>query len=99
MFRFLIITSLTLTLMGCCCLHDARGPSNTCKVHHTHMETVTVPGWGGCKLPTLHYAEARAKLFPNAGGDYLPSPWPWKRQRVYICDACVRAKDEWIENH
>jgi hypothetical protein len=47
-------------------------------------------------LPTSEYAEARMKLFPNAGGDYLPSPWPWKRKRTYICDSCVRAKEDWV---
>jgi transcriptional regulator with GAF, ATPase, and Fis domain len=35
------------------------------------------------------------ELFPNAGGDYLPSPWPWKRERTYICNECVAAKAKW----
>src|SRR5438067_13917245 len=91
MFRFLIILVLTITPTGCCCLHDARGPSSTCEIHHVTMRSVTAPGWGGCMLPTIQYDEARAKFFPHAEGDYLPSPWPWKRQRVYICDDCVRA--------
>jgi hypothetical protein len=50
-------------------------------------------------LPTTDYAEARGRLFPHADPDYLPSPWPWKRQRISRCDECVRAKTEWIEGH
>src|SRR5438876_9882116 len=99
MLRFLTIMLVAVAMTGCCCLHDARGPSSTCEVHLTAMKSTTAPGWGGCALPTIQYAEARTKLFPNAGGDYIASPWPWKRQRVYICDDSVRAKDEWSKNH
>lgn len=98
MFPFLTITLIAVTLTGCCCLHDARGPSNICEVHHTTMRSTTEPAWGGCMLPTFPYAEARSKLFPNAGGDYIPSPWPWKRQRVSICDECLHAKER-FGNH
>ena len=99
MFRFLTITLTAVALTGCCGLHDSRGPSSTCEAHLTAMRSVTVPGWGGCKLPTIPYSEARKKLFPHAGGDYMPSPWPWKQERAYLCDDCVRAKDEWIKNN
>jgi hypothetical protein len=99
MFRALTIIFIAAAMTGCCCLHDARGPSNTCEVHHMTMRSTTAPGWGGCVLPTIQYAETRTRLFPNASGDYMPSPWPWKRQRVYVCDDCIRAKDEWIKNH
>src|ERR1700704_5101350 len=98
MFRFLIITVIAITMTGGCCLHDARTPASTCAVHQKAMKPVTVAGWGGCVLPTVPYSEARNKSFPNAGRDYLPSPWPWKRERVYVCDDCIRARDEWIKS-
>src|ERR1051325_5898827 len=95
MFRFLTIMLIAVSMTGCCCLHDARGRSSICEVHHTTMRSTIAPGWGGCMLPTIQYAEIRTKLFPNASKDYIPSPWPWKRQRVCICDDCVRANNEW----
>jgi len=63
------------------------------------MHSVTIRGAGGCVLLTADYASARARLFPHADQDYLPSPWPWKRQRISRCDECVRARTEWIESH
>ncbi len=41
MFRFLTITLIAVAMTGCCCLHDARGPSSTCEVHHTTMRSTT----------------------------------------------------------
>jgi hypothetical protein len=59
------------------------------------MKTEVIRDWGGCVLPTFPYAEARQKRFPHAYPDQLPSPWPWKRERIYICPGCVRAQEEW----
>ena len=63
------------------------------------MKPTRVPASAGCVIPTPEYGRAREKDFPNAGGDYPPSPWPWKRQTVYICDPCVAARDEWIKGN
>ena len=63
------------------------------------MRTEVIRDWGGCVLPTFPYAEARQKLFPHAYPDQLPSPWPWKRERIYICPDCIRAREEWIKQN
>jgi hypothetical protein len=95
MVRSVVISTVVVGLAGCCCTHDTRGPSNVCEVHHVVMKSVTVPGWGGCKLPTATYAEARQNLFPHVYPLQVDSPWPWKRKQIYICDACVIAENEW----
>jgi len=95
MLRVLCLATALAGLSGCCCLRDERGLSNICEVHPVAMKTTTVPGWGGCVLPTTTYAEARSKLFPNTYPDQLNSPWPWKRKRVYICSECVAAQQTW----
>lgn len=94
--RFLIIGLAAAILSGCCSTRDARGPSNVCEVHHTTMRTEVIRDWAGCVLPTIPYAEARRKLFPHAYPDQLSSPWPWKCERIYVCDDCVRARVEWL---
>ncbi len=66
-----------------------------CEVHHIAMKSVVVPGWGGCKLPTTTYAETRQKLFPHTYPFQVDSPWPWKRQRIYLCGECVAAEKKW----
>jgi hypothetical protein len=93
--RVLSITLTAMVLTGCCCLRDARGPSDTCEVHHTAMKTASVPGWGGCRYATTTYAEARPKLFPHTYPFRMPSPWPWKRERISLCDDCIGAEQEW----
>ena len=98
MLRFAVIAVTLAGLTGCCCVRDARGPSSDCEVHRTPMKTEVIRDWGGCVLPTPPYAEARQKLFPHAYPDQLPSPWPWKRERIYVCPDCVRAQEEW-EKH
>ena len=55
--------------------------------------------YGGCVLPTLTYAEARDKFFPHVYPDQLPSPWPWKRERIYVCPECLQAQNEWLEQN
>jgi hypothetical protein len=95
MWRSILLAMAVIGLSGCCCLRDDRGPSNVCEVHHVAMESTTVPGWGGCKLPTRTYANARSNLFPNTYPHQLNSPWPWKRERVYICAECVEAQKRW----
>jgi hypothetical protein len=97
MSRILFFVLLVVGLSGCCCLRDDRGPSNVCDVHHITMKSTTVPGWGGCMLPTVTCAEARAKLFPHVHPDQVDSPWPWKRERVYICDECLTAQEKWLD--
>ena len=49
-------------------------------------------------LPTTTYAEARTSEFPHTYPFYLPSPWPWMRERIYLCDDCIRAEVEWMKN-
>jgi hypothetical protein len=49
--------------------------------------------------PTQTYAEAQLKLFPHAYPDQLPSFWPWKRERIYLCEDCIHAKERWIKQH
>ena len=98
MLQIFFLAAVVVGLSGCCCLRDDRGSSNVCEVHHVPMRTTTVPGWGGCVLPTTTYAEARAKLFPHVYPDQLDSPWPWKRKRVYICGECVAAQKRWEED-
>jgi len=95
MLRILFLATAVLGLSGCCCLRDDRGPSNACEVHHVAMKSTTVPGWGGCVLPSVTYADARAELFPHVYPDQVDSPWPWKRKRVYICDECLAAQNRW----
>ena len=95
MLRVAIIAFLLVSLAGCCSIRDARGPSSVCEVHQVCMKTEVIRDWGGCVLPTFPYAEARQKRFPHAYPDQLPSPWPWKRERIYICPGCVRAQEEW----
>ena len=84
MLRILALAAVIIGSSGCCCLRDDRGPSNVCEVHHVPMKSMTVPGWGGCVLITVTYANARSKLFPHVYPDQLNSPWPWKRKRIYI---------------
>ena len=95
MLRLFIFLLAVIGVTGCCCTRGARGPSSICAVHQVAMRSAVVPGWGGCKLPTTTYAEARQKLFPNTYPFQLNSPWPWKRQRLYICDECIAAEKEW----
>jgi hypothetical protein len=100
MLRFSVVLVAVLGLTGCCCTREARGPSSVCEVHYAAMRSVVVPGWGGCKLPTTSYAEARQKLFPHTYPFQLDSPWPWKRQRIYICDECVAGEKKWgLQQH
>src|SRR5262245_42812 len=96
MLRGLLFALFVVGLIGCCCLRDDREPSNVCEVHQIVMKSTTVPGWGGCALTTVTYAEARAKLFPHVRPDQVDSPWPWKRKRDYLCDECLAAQERWL---
>jgi hypothetical protein len=77
---------------------DARGPSDLCEVHHVRMRSVTVPlvvGW--VDHFDASYSEASRHVFPH-----VPPEGPtakMKRERVYVCDECVRAKSEWLQAH
>ena len=89
---------LFVGLGGGCVTRDARGPSGTCEVHHLKMRSVTVPlvvGW--VDHFDASYSEASHTVFPQ-----VPPEGPtakWKRERVYVCDECVRARHEWLQAH
>ena len=96
LFRVTIIAAFAATLSGCCCVRGARGPGSICEVHQTAMRSEVIRAWSGCALAPVSYVEARQKFFPHAYPDQLSSPWPWRRERIYICDECIRAREDWF---
>ena len=83
---------------GCSRVDDERYGSGVCEVHKVRMQTEVVPNCNGFIDPTRNYGEARRKLFPNAGIDYGPQFYGEGRIKIYICSACVKARDEYIWN-
>jgi len=62
------------------------------------MRVLTVPlvvGW--VDHFDAFYSEASRKLFPHV----LPEgpTAKWRRERVYVCDECTRARQEWLQAH
>jgi len=88
---------LAVGLSGGCVTQDLRGSSDICEVHHVRMRSVAVPlvvGWvdyfGNDYQKAMH-------LFPH-----IPPAAPatdWRRERIYVCDECVRVEHEWLQNH
>lgn len=88
-----------LIAVGCssgCATQDRRGPTSRCEVHHVDMCSVTVPlvvGW--VDHFDANYSEAARKLFPH-----VPPEGPTakrKRERVYVCDECIQARQAWLQ--
>jgi hypothetical protein len=103
MFRFVITlvaaAALLGSLAGCCSVRDARGPSSICEVHNRPMRSEVIRESGGDLVAPPSYKEARAELFPHAYPHQSSSPWPWKLQRIFVCDDCVCAEDRWLHEH
>ena len=92
----LLLLGTCVFLAGCCCIQDRRTVSDACQVHHTKMHAELFRKTA-IITPTLEYAEARLRLFPNIPPQGPPVFWPWSRQRVCICDQCVAAEAEWTK--
>src|SRR5262245_41026264 len=93
-----LVLLLAAGLSSGCATQDLRGPSSTCEVHGIRMRSVTTPlhvGWVDHFDPS--YSDASHHLFPHA-----PPEGPedkWRRERIYVCDECIRAREEWLERH
>jgi hypothetical protein len=75
------------------------GVSDLCPVHHVVMRTEVVYGLAGVIDPTRDYADARPRFFPYAGIDYSPDMYSKERGMIYVCPACVQAKNVWLKEH
>ena len=86
---------LLLALSGGGCqtkVCDARGPSDTCEIHHAFMESVNLP-YQKQEMPGREYLEARVRFFPHSQ-PFLMSP-DCPHCVFYICDYCEHAEQEW----
>jgi len=62
------------------------------------MRSVSVPlvtGW--VDHFSQEYSDASRSMFPNAAPEGPASEW--KKEKVYVCDECVHAKQDWLEAH
>jgi hypothetical protein len=99
MYKFLFAALLTLAFStGCTSWVDARGPSDSCEVHHTMMHVEKVPGGGNNVVPTPEYIAARRKLFFHSYPFTLPKKYG-RTYVIYICDDCVAAERVWMKQH
>ena len=78
-------------------IHDARGASELCEVHHTLMRSELVPAPKGNDPLPPDYVQAGLQFFPHAYPVYKPSKHD--RLMIFICDDCVRAQMEWRRQH
>ena len=87
-----------IALSSGCATRDARGPSLVCEVHHIAMRSVSVPlvvGW--VDHFDANYTQAADHVFPHMQPEGPASKW--RRERVYVCDECVRAQRDWLQSH
>jgi len=87
-----------LALFCGCATEDRRGTLSTCEVHHLQMRSVTIPlvvGW--VDHFSEDYSRANRSVFPNAYPEGPASKW--KRERIYVCQRCVDARQNWLESH
>src|SRR5579863_1931988 len=78
-------------------LCDARGPSDTCEIHHTLMRSVEIANNTSQTPPPGEYLEARIRSFVHSYPYFLPSQC--RRCVIFLCDDCVRAEREWKQGH
>ena len=95
--RSMMMLPLALSLMSCTTVHDWRGPSDVCEVHQVRMRSVSVPALLGISHFAEEYAQARLHSFPHIPPE--GSSTIWKRELVYVCDACISARKAWLRNH
>src|SRR5262249_27980711 len=94
---FALIFSLIL-LTGCQTkILDARGPSDVCEIHHSHMQPTEFKARKS-DPPSREYLEARVKSFIHSYPRQLP-PRSDANYLVFICDACVYAEGLWLQAH
>jgi hypothetical protein len=95
--RVFLILCVAVGLSSGCATQDLRGPTDLCEVHHVKMRSVSVPlvtGW--IDYFGNDYSKAQ-HLFPH-----IPPKAPasrWRREKIYVCDECVRAEHEWLQAH
>jgi len=87
-----------LLLVACafsCVTQDLRNGSGVCEVHGVVMRNATIPlvvGW--VDHFDAEYSKAGRELFPHVPPE--GSAAKWRRERLYICDECVRAREQWM---
>jgi hypothetical protein len=88
-----------VVLAGCSPVEERRSGSAICQLHRTKMQTEVVYPCNKLIHFTADYGRAQPKLFPNVGVGYGPSDYDYERRpfKVYVCPACVRARDEYTQ--
>ena len=74
---------------------DWRHGDGICEIHGKRMRTEVVHNCTALIDHTPEYFEAKKKLFPNAGIEYGQDLYGNKRGKIYVCDECEKARDEW----
>ena len=79
-------------------IEDWRYGDGICEVHGTRMRTVIVRNMEGpSPYFSDEYFEARERIFPNHGIDYPPERYGKKLGKIYVCDQCEKAYEEWCK--
>jgi hypothetical protein len=91
------VLGIAIIAGGCLSVRDLRGPSDICEVHLRTMKSEIIREIGGT-CESVGYHKVRAKLFPHDYPQSWPDPRPWRLRRIYVCEGCVKAEWEWLDD-